>query len=251
MDLPIKVETVTNKGRTFHVIQEAQVTGGSKSRAIYAFMQARDEYNEFVYAGPATGYAQYALAYCAKLLDKKATVFLSSCPRVGNTIPTQGAIDNGATIIRSIQLKDAQEAAREYCSGDTSRFLCPFGMDDTEFHQIFVDKLRAAGMPDIAGNVTIWVTVGSGTLLRVLLEIYPNNKFGCVVVGKNIWEDQFKPEDWARMTIYKSDLFFTQNVKKRNAPPYNSVPNYDAKVWEFVRRFGKSGDYIYNVAGIN
>jgi len=31
-------------------------------------------------------------------------------------------------------------------------------------------------------------------------------------------------------------------------PPYPSVDTYDAKLWQFVLKYGKSGDYIWNVA---
>ena len=31
-------------------------------------------------------------------------------------------------------------------------------------------------------------------------------------------------------------------------PPYPSVPNYDAKLWQFVLQAGQAGDYVWNVA---
>lgn len=30
-------------------------------------------------------------------------------------------------------------------------------------------------------------------------------------------------------------------------PPYPSVANYDAKVWQFVEDYGEEGDYVWNV----
>lgn len=249
MDKQVVVVPVTYQDKTFNVIQESGVIGGSKSRGMYSFIQAHSEYEEFVYAGPATGYAQYALAYCTNLLGKKATIFLSSVPPSGNTIPTRGAIKYGAKIFKRIYLEQVQNEAKLYCDVNPTRFLCPFGMDNDEFRGMLQDNLEKSGMPNIEG-ADMWVTVGSGTLLKVLLKIYPDTHFNCVIVGKQIWPDMFG-EDWGRLTIYKSPLKFTQNARREDIPPYNSVKNYDAKLWYFAKKFGKSGDYIFNVAGNN
>lgn len=37
-----------------------------------------------------------------------------------------------------------------------------------------------------------------------------------------------------------------QDVALRQ-PPYPSVANYDAKLWEFVEQHAEDGDYVWNV----
>ena len=37
------------------------------------------------------------------------------------------------------------------------------------------------------------------------------------------------------------------NEKANIKPPYDSIIKYDAKLWEFVLKYGKDGDYIWNV----
>lgn len=246
---PFVTEQVRYKNKKFNLIQESHVKGGSKSRGLIAFIKNYIDYEEFVYAGPAIGYAQYALAYCCNQLGKKAIIFLSA----GNsyeTIPTKNAKKYGATVYKlPKKLSDVQSEAKQYCDEDPNkRFLCPFGLDTEEFIQIMVEEFQRANPPSIE-NGRIWVTVGSGTILKVLLRIYPNATFMCVRVGKNIWEDQFHPTEWSRMTIYTSSLGFSQNVKRHDIPPYTSVLNYDAKLWYFVKEHGEQGDYIFNIAG--
>ena len=75
---PIKIIPEKLKdGRTFNVIRDDFLIGGTKQRMIAALILANPDCNEFVYAGPHQGYAQVALGYVAKLMGKKATLFLS------------------------------------------------------------------------------------------------------------------------------------------------------------------------------
>ena len=63
-----------------------------------------------------------------------------------------------------------------------------------------------------------------------------------VQVGKKL-EDYNKHNT----VIYKSPYEFDK--KETILPPYPSVDNYDAKVWRFVLKYAKNGDYVYNIAG--
>jgi hypothetical protein len=249
MTQPFVVEEVTYNEKIFRIIQDAYIIGGSKSRGLGIFIQKYFSYAEFVYAGPAIGYAQYALAHTCKENNKKATIFLST-HLDKDTLPTKQAKRCGANIIKiKNSLAETQNDAKKYCeSKPDERFLCPFGLDTDEFINIMVKQFKLANPPDI-GNARLWVTVGSGTILKVLQKIYPQTHFMCVIVGKKIWEDQFSPEDWQRMTIYISALKFEWDVRKPDIPPYRSVSNYDAKLWHFARNHGMTGDYIFNIAG--
>ncbi len=56
------------------VARDDFLAGGTKMRFILPYLLQRPE-SEFVYASPAYGYAQVALAHCARLIGKRATVF--------------------------------------------------------------------------------------------------------------------------------------------------------------------------------
>jgi len=40
---------------------------------------------------------------------------------------------------------------------------------------------------------------------------------------------------------------FFQPVPRDLRPPYPSLDNYDAKVWQQILKLGEEGDYIWNV----
>ena len=60
--------------------------------------------------------------------------------------------------------------------------------------------------------------------------------------GKKIWPDQL---EGFKSKLYTAEEKFWEDAKIK--PPYESVCNYDAKLWSFVLKYGKDGDYIWNV----
>ena len=91
--------------------------------------------------------------------------------------------------------------------------------------------------------VRIWLVAGSATLLKALYKVFPTSYFLVVQVGKTIWPDQI--EHGKRTQLYKSPHKFHERANKQ--PPYPTVSTYDAKLWEFVTKYGQGGDYIWNV----
>jgi hypothetical protein len=57
-----------------HVVRDDLLNGGTKMRAIMPLIEASPA-TEFVYASPAQGYAQVALALCAAAHGRRATIF--------------------------------------------------------------------------------------------------------------------------------------------------------------------------------
>lgn len=251
----ILIEKISHEGKIINLIQDGIVPGGTKGRAAGDYLRTIDS-KVIVYAGPATGYAQVALAHWGKILDKKIVLFLSgSRPIYGFTKVTKYAkqINPSIEIHLGKILKDCTQNAINYCSrsanniavqGAASPYLLKFGFDDELFISILGTKLLEAGL-EIEGK-TVWITVGSGTVLRTLLSITKTTKFKCVTVGKGMYEDQYSPSDWTRLTIYKAPEYFTQDAVHQ--PPYNSLSNYDAKLWQFAMVDAQHDDYIFNIA---
>mgnify|MGYP001351197581 CR=1 FL=1 len=52
--------------------------------------------------------------------------------------------------------------------------------------------------------------------------------------------------DEHRTTMYVAPEQFNDDA--HNLPPYSSTRNYDAKLWQFVKKYGDNGDFIWNVA---
>lgn len=257
-DVPINpdlfIVPVTYKNKTFNVVRDDILFGGSKQRgAIELIKNLHEEKgcDEFVYAGPFNGAAQAALAIATYHLGLKSTVFISQV--IPRNSKTKIADCFGAKIVddeKRVSIKDLDKRANDYVATNPNK-ICklPFGFNDESFNNAMVKSLCDASKNNINlfNNCTIWIVGGSATLLNILYKVFANCenlKFAVVQVGKTIWPDQINEDN---TTKYIAEESFNQNAKFR--PPYPSVPNYDAKLWQFVTKYGKSGDIIWNVAG--
>src|SRR6266446_9775283 len=95
------------------VVRDDLIQGGTKARVLPLLFNDIDV--EYVYASPVQGYAQVALAYCARTYGKRATVF---CAKRKDRHPrTLEAMAAGATIFEVFPgyLSVVQKRARDYC----------------------------------------------------------------------------------------------------------------------------------------
>ena len=94
----------------------------------------------------------------------------------------------------------------------------------------------------------LWVVAGSGLIFTSLSKIFPTTKLMIVQVGAKIWPDQL---DGINHELFISEYAFKENISEefQKTLPYNSLLNYDAKVWPFIVKYGEPGDFIWNTAG--
>mmetsp|Transcript_12603 Transcript_12603/g.27015 ORF Transcript_12603/g.27015 Transcript_12603/m.27015 type:complete len:123 (+) Transcript_12603:365-733(+) len=88
----------------------------------------------------------------------------------------------------------------------------------------------------------LWLACGSGVILRALGSVWPKAKFGVVQVGKTIYDDICEGLDF---TLHVAPERFAEPASE--PPPFPSVTNYDAKVWQFVDALAENGDVVWNV----
>jgi hypothetical protein len=256
-----------------NVVRDDLLIGGTKQRALYKLILANQKYNNFVYAGPTTGYAQLALSYCCFLLGKKCTIFTSG---VRTKLTEKAAMYPGCTIIENTTLKEAQNNATAAVMNGTVRdgssessFLIPFGMDFKEYTDLLEEQLKIAAqntqLYPLDKKFTLWLTVGSGTLLKVFSKVWPNATFRPVQVGKAIQKENYSNELWTRMGGQQivdllrvnpySDVVprkghqyqeFYEEVPENLRPPYPALLTYDAKVWQRVLMYAKNDEYIWS-----
>lgn len=72
---PLVFQELTLANKRFFIVRDDVLPAGTKGRAMVDYMRASPA-TDFVYAGPATGYAQIVLAYAASLCGKRAHVFV-------------------------------------------------------------------------------------------------------------------------------------------------------------------------------
>lgn len=235
----IKIQDFHVRGIIVHVIRDDLLLAGTKQRALYPLLASHKD-DEFVYAGPTTGAGQLAVAYCTKLLGRNATLFLQ-----GPSALSELSRKYGAKIHLHNKLYECQQAAQEYVKSRKGARLLPFGLECDEFTSLLEQQLRICTCKIQPRRM--WIVVGSGTLLRVLARIFTSTIFLAVQVGKKIWEDQFEPQVWTRISIFVAPQKFFDAVPAKLAPPYSSCATYDAKIWQFVLQYAQNDDYVWNV----
>lgn len=217
------------------VVRDDLFKGGTKARFLPNLFRYADE---VVYASPAEGGAQTALAHTAAALGKRATIFVAKRAK-----PHPRALEAkrvGAKVMQVTPgyLSVVQARAREYCRR-TGALLAPFGVDMPEAIERIAEAARATGMaPD-----EVWCASGSGVLARGLAKAWPKARRHVVEVGRTL-----SPRDVAGATIHKAGVPFSVAIKER--PPFPSCPHYDAKAWRVcLRRRGEGVVVFWNVTG--
>ena len=233
--------TAQYQGKNFEVVRDDYLPAGTKQRALALYLDTFPEYNEFIYVSPPNGYAQVALAYVANILGKHGTIIVSKLPR--QTDLTQKAIDLGATVIEKPGgMKVLREYANNYIKNKPKTKILPFGLDDQVYINLLASQIREK-WPIERQPTVFWLVAGSGTILRALHKVFPSAFYNIVQVGKEVYPDIV---DRINHKLYIAPEHFKDDAKQ--LPPYPSVSTYDAKLWQFAQQYGKSGDYIWNVA---
>lgn len=207
------------------------IPGGTKQAVLERLMPAWPE-EEVVYASPAYGFAQIAVAAAAQACGKRATIVVAK--RNEKHPRTQLAERLGATIIEVEhgRLNVVQARAREHCQQSGGR-LVPFGCDFPEFVEALAGIIRESGdAPPEA-----WCCAGSGVLSRAIRQAWPESSVVAVQVGRD-------PEIGGARLIEAPEAFEDDAV---NPPAFPSCSNYDAKVWQFFKDQAGPGAVYWNV----
>ena len=213
------------------VVRDDLFPGRTKARFLGMMFDGAEE---VVYASPAEGGAQVALATVARRLRKQATIFVAR--RAKPHSRTIQAAKLGAKVVGVAPryLSVVQARAREYCARTGAR-LMPFGADMPEAINAIVAAACAIGIN--------WCAAGSGVLARGLAAAWSNARRHAVQVGRTLTE-----RDVAGAIIHVHPVPFGR--KARSKPPFPSDPDYEAKAWEVMTaRKGRGQVVFWNVAG--
>jgi hypothetical protein len=226
---------VISQHRGISVVRDDLFPGGTKARFLG---QLFADAEELVYASPAEGGAQTALAHCAHIAGKRATIFVAKRGRPHPRALMAKAL--GATVyqIAPGYLSQIQARARAYC-GATGARLVPFGAD---FPGAVATIAAAAQALDIAPD-EVWCAAGSGVLARGLALAWPNAARHAVQIGRRL-----RPDEVAGAQLHVYPAAFGQTAP--TAPPFPSDPHYDAKAWEVCCARRRNGLVLFwNVTG--
>jgi len=216
------------------VVRDDLLRGGTKMRAIMPLIDSSDA-QEFVYASPAQGYAQVALALCAMAAGRRATVFTAKRSTPHPLTLAAKAAGAKVVMVPHGYLNVVKARARDYAA-KVGAYLIPFGVEDPRS----IESIAAAARSLQVAPSEVWSVTGSGVLTRSLQRAWPQANFVAVIVGK-------KDSDTgrARQIIYPAP--FESDAK--GEAPFPSARNYDAKGWEVFERQAPKGALFWNVSG--
>lgn len=218
------------------VVRDDMLTGGTKVRALVRLIPLLDA-TELIYASPAYGYAQIALAQACAIMGKKATVFVAK--RKDLHPRTAKAKELGADIqqVPHGYLTHVTAKAKEWAHAEAGRLLLPFGLKDERFIDALADVARESG----ESPTEVWCVAGSGVLARALRRAWPSAKLCVVKIGS-------EPDlDGLDATVYEAPEDYEKPAKQ--PPEFPSCDNYDAKAWRFIKQHATPGALFWNVAG--
>jgi DNA modification methylase len=230
-DIP-RVETF---GR-FRVVRDDQVPGGTKERALRLWLPTLGV-KKVVYATPAQGYAQVALARVGRELGIEVVLFTAARKELHQRTLTAQAYGARIEQVSPGYLAVVEKRAADWAK-ENDAYLCPFGLDCKEFIRALSAVIQSTPIEE---PKEVWCAAGSGTLSRAIQRAWPNAVVHSVAVGRDpeVWEGEY-----SKLHVYDRDFAEPARI----VPPFPSCQEYDAKAWEVMQEKGSDGALFWNVA---
>tara|TARA_X000001388_G_scaffold24304_1_gene16812 strand:+ start:19112 stop:19864 length:753 start_codon:yes stop_codon:yes gene_type:complete len=221
----------------FLVVRDDLLSGGSKVRFADYLISNEKEVEEWVYgSSPATGYAQISLSCLCRKYGKKAVIFMAKRSLDNLHNYQLRAIEEGAIMhwIPNGMLSVTEKRARDYVAEDPKRRrLIPIGLE----HDTVIASIVSVATKMGIKPTEVWTVGSSGTLTRGLQRAWGRASFHCVTVGH--------AGDYGRAKTYRCEIPFNKPAKV--LPPFPSAVTYDAKAWEFMKKYASPGALFWNV----
>lgn len=214
------------------VVRDDLIDGGTKVRVVPALLEGFDE---VVYAGPAQGHAQVALARACELTGKRGVLFTPARKEPHELTLEAMAHGLHVVFVPAGRLSVLNARARDYCAL-TGAFHAPLGLLLPGMGEALTELARS--LPETPTEV--WVTAGSGTLASALARAWPDAELNAVQVGK-------VPALPPHARLWQAPEAF-HDPATGQLPPFPSALCYDAKAWRFVAEHASPGALFWNVA---
>lgn len=221
----------------FKVVDDGEFEFGSKAKMADFFISQIKE-DALVYVAPRTGYAPFSLCYLAKKYNKKLYLVMPASKEASQHQLT--AIEYGAIplFVRIPAMPTANIWAKQFAEKIGAKYL-PFGLKHEMVVaggiRVFYDNFKDLDIPEM------WSVFSTGVLSRTLQIALPKTSFNAIAVARNI-----QPGELGRARFFSHAKKFTADADC--IPPFDCIRTYDAKGWEFIKKFGKQGDWFWNVA---
>ena len=211
-----------------------------------------------LYAGVYNGFGAVAAAFAARRLGLRCAVFVAKLrpgqaaqeverSRQVTTIRGLGA----SAVVYSTYL-EARRAEYAMADADPACLVLPLGLKDESGFTVnlLAERVKEAaiGVAAVESARRIWVVSGSGGVAAALHAAFPTARILVLPTGGA--KHREKVRRWAAK---ESGVQIVQEERGLSASGdvvkyYDSVVEYDAKLWPYVKKYGMGGDVIWNVA---
>jgi hypothetical protein len=250
----IIVEKYKNNNKSYNIIKDDYIIGGSYTRGFVNYIKNILENNKniktLIYYGTLCGCEELCISYSLYLLKREniELIFIST-EKYNDEIKKNQNLSlfyhKNIKYIFKKNRDDIKNTLKLYTN--ENYYIIPKNMDnfayiDELFSSLYMRKNK---LVDIK---VLWLIIPSNALLYALLKIMPHTKFNVVNIKKNnILKDTYNSN--SNVKIYNSsyNLYDKYNSTLR----YNTMLSTEGKVWEFINKKGESGDYIWNAFGIH
>lgn len=244
---PVIIKDVSYGDNIFHVIREDKLKGGLETRFWYKYL-LNNKADTYVYTTSSRSPTLASISYVCKLLDKKLIVFINKLrTEIKNIPPLEYALSFGNMKIKETEsrekgrkrLHERIEIAKKYANNlnnshyiDFAAFKNMYTVLATHYKKAWINK------PD---PKILWLASSRSDIVLIFNEAFPNTFINIVQFGMEIDKSII---DEKRNKIWTANERFNEPAK--HMPPYPTVLRQDAKIWQFVTKYGKDGDYILN-----
>ena len=216
------------------VVREDLIVG-TKTRA-GDLIASRTTYDTIVYSQPRTGLAGVSILDVAKHHNKEVVLFMPSCKEI--SLHQACCIERGAKVHfkRIAAMPNLNKYAKEWAE-ENNAFFIPLGLKHELSTAAIVHAASKIDPPD-----EVYVAISTGVLTRALQIAWPEAKFTCVAVARNLKEGEL-----GRAEVISEPLPFTTPEKQENLPPFPSIATYDGKVWKYIPKNSGKNVLMWNV----
>lgn len=208
---------------------------GTKTRAADLLL-SKTSADRYVYVQPRAGLAGVSLLDAAKIHDKRVTLFMPSSKKI--SLHQACCIERGAEAFfeRVAAMPNLNRISQKWAE-QHGHYFVPLGLR----HELATAAIVKAAS-SIPEPEEVYVAISTGVLTRSLQIAWPNAKFTCVAVARNLKAGEAGP---AR--VESDPLEFLVSEKPENLPPFPTVPFYDGKVWKYIPKNSGRDILFWNV----
>ena len=230
--IPYNPDPVVIEYEGVRVVRDDLIVG-TKTRAA-DLLASKINNDTMVYSQPRVGLAGVSLLDVAKHHNKKVVLFMPASKRI--SLHQACCIERGAIPIfeRIAAMPILNIKAKEWADKHNAFFI-PLGLKH---------ELATAAIVHTASKISepeeVYVAISTGVLSRALQIAWPNAKFTCVAVARNL-----KAGELGRASVISEPLEFMQEEPIQ--PPFPTVRTYDAKVWKYIPKNTGRNILMWNV----